>query len=126
MRITAAGLTLLGVIALSGCSAPSIESGCAAIDEAVDQAVISVADVVHDEQATRDDYKAAADEVERLMPGLRDADVPDELAESQGVLLERMAELVDALEDESTEYAVALAADMQRVQVDLDPVCSNL
>lgn len=125
-RITVAGLIVLGVVSLSGCGAPTVEGGCAVIDEAVDQTVISVADVVHDEQAIRDDYTAAADEVEQLMPGLRDAVMSGELTESQEMLLERMAELVDALEDENAEYVVTLAADMQRIQVALDPVCSNL
>lgn len=125
-RITVAGLIVLGLVSLTGCGAPTAKSGCAAIDEAVDQTVISVADVVHDEQATRDDYLAAAGEVEQLMPGLRDADMPGDLTESQGVLLERMNELVDTLEEENAEYAVTLAADIQRIQVDLDAVCSNL
>lgn len=125
MRIAAAGLALLGVITLSGCGAPSLDSACSAIDDAVDRVVIEVASVAHDDTADGADFAAAAEEVEKLVPGVREAEMPPGLADARDALLDRMDELVETLRDGNAGHAVTLAADMQVIQVGADPVCNG-
>jgi len=114
------------VIALSACSGTSLEDGCELIEKTVDETVIRVARVAHSDNTTATGFATAADEVATLSPGLEEANLPEELEEAQEQLADHMHELVHALDEEKTDWAVAVASDMQRIEVNLGSVCNNL
>lgn len=125
MRKKLTSLALIGVLAATGCSSPSLSDGCAQLGGAVDDSVIAVAGVKHDETASASDYRDAAEKVSRLLPELSDASLPEPLEESRVLLVDRMTELVSALSEEDIDWATTLASDMQVEWVSLAGVCSN-